>query len=669
MIGRGDERAVTVQIGAVLLLAILFMALALYQVNTVPAENEVVEINHNEEVQGELLETRNTIRSSHGGGSSTSQSVTLGTAYPTRAFAINPGPMAGTLETEPLGKLSIENANVVDDHGQVSDEWETGYTTYGLTYSPGYNEYHNAPRTIYEHGSLYNHHYNDETLVVGGQTQFVVDDDEINIVTLQGNYSETGDRTVSIDPRAFSTSSNTVSVASENPNPLTITLPTANPDHWDETLSETTDHQIDSNDESVTISLDEGVYSLRMTEVGVGDATRAPAEERVEYLATIPEGESTTILEFRDRFNNPVRNAQIDAIDDIDDLTDGIVAVSDLPETTGNDGRVRIDGDHSTPVSGNTYTWIEETDSDGVVEIDIEELPDDLEEDNITVSATAVSDTPEQAKFSQLENIDLDAETITIQSMQLESEEGGFIIPREDLTMSSADANTRVHVIAVIEGEEANGNDGDDGENGGDNGESDPPTNGEELPDGAVAFDDENGNGQYDESEETYTEDDLHSFDEEIDLVIVNDVSSHGTDASTTTLTIDPGTTVDAEGSDNDIDLETEQVLTAPETTVGANGDITLDSGSEIDIRESHISAQGNDNDIDIEAEGNIDAMDATIESNGDISITSDGVIDVSNAQITTKGNDNDIEIDGSDIICENAEIDASGDLDMDPSC
>jgi len=81
---------VTVQIGAVLLLAIIFAALVLYQVNTVPAENSALEYEHNQNVHDEMQELRNAIRNAGTTGNSQSASITLGTQYPTRTFSMNP---------------------------------------------------------------------------------------------------------------------------------------------------------------------------------------------------------------------------------------------------------------------------------------------------------------------------------------------------------------------------------------------------------------------------------------------------------------------------------------------------------------------------------------------------------------------------------------------------
>ncbi|WP_152031330.1 hypothetical protein [Natrarchaeobaculum aegyptiacum] len=476
MIRGGDERGVTVQIGAVLLLAILITALALYQVNSVPAENEVVEIEHNQDVQDDLQEVRNTIVSVPGGNSGTSQSVSLGTSYPPRTFGINPGPMEGSLESEPIGEITIENAIPVDDSDQVSDGWKDGYRTYGLTYSPNYNEYQNAPQTRYEHGLLYNHHPNDERLNVGGQSQLVVDGNEITIVTLQGNYSEFGQRTATVDPREFSTSTNTISVESDSQDPMEVTLPTNSPEHWEETLSETTDHQITANDEIVTITFEPGTYNLRMAEVGIGDATQGSPEDRVEYLWT-DEQESATIVEFRDRFNNPVPSAEIDEIENIDEMIGNVERIEkdNLPDSTGSDGRVRIGDLSDQPVSDpgqiQTYGWTVETDGeDGkTVYFTDDGTKDgeriwDLDEDEVpVVTATVVQDRDDRVYTAEIVNVD--DKSVTIRAWR----STGLAV----LGHPQTEVSEEVHVTATVTTkeidrpsppDEGNGNDGGEGD-------------------------------------------------------------------------------------------------------------------------------------------------------------------------------------------------------------
>ncbi|USZ72313.1 CARDB domain-containing protein [Natronosalvus halobius] len=322
-------------VGAVLMLGILVSALALYQVNVVPDENQAVEYEHNQQTQSQLQDLRNTIVSVPGGGSGGADSVSLGTSYPSRSMTVNPPPSSGTLASESLGEIVIENATSIDGDEVPIENWSR--ETYGLTYTPRYNEYRNAPVTVLEHGFLYNHHSNDATIPIGDQ--IVIDGDEIMIVTMTGNLSTSSSSTVSVETRAFSTSSNTVSIEEDN-GPITMTLPTSNFEAWNDSLRQSDAVLEDSIEEAGTaeqpairFQLVDQSYSLRMAEVGVGDATRADAVDRVSYMTVVDEFAPTAIIEVRDVLNNPVRNVEIT------NEGDGILRST----STGSDGQVRID--------------------------------------------------------------------------------------------------------------------------------------------------------------------------------------------------------------------------------------------------------------------------------------------------------------------------------------
>ena len=84
----GDDRGQSIQIGAVLLFGALIIALSGYQAFVVPQQNEQVEFSHSQTVQDELQDLRNAFVSATGDVSRRSVSVTLGTRYPDRIFAV-----------------------------------------------------------------------------------------------------------------------------------------------------------------------------------------------------------------------------------------------------------------------------------------------------------------------------------------------------------------------------------------------------------------------------------------------------------------------------------------------------------------------------------------------------------------------------------------------------
>ena len=162
---RGDDRAVAVQIGAVILLGFIVVSLSLYQATVVPNENQQVEFQHNQRVQSDMLEVRNAILGTAATGSAAPATVELGTRYPARVVAVNPAPPSGTLSTSSLGQISVRNATADDadttteDYPETADFWNGtthNYTTKSLEYRPSYANYDNAPTTVYENGLVYN---------------------------------------------------------------------------------------------------------------------------------------------------------------------------------------------------------------------------------------------------------------------------------------------------------------------------------------------------------------------------------------------------------------------------------------------------------------------------------------------------------------------------------
>ena len=184
MICRGNDQAVTVQIGAILLLTIAFSALALYQINAVPEQNRGFEFDHSERVVGDLLELRDSILHTGTTGSSQGVSIELGTQYESRVAAVNP---PGTVQTiEPESNVTIEYPN-----GEDNDTFETRQ----LVYEPSYNEYQNAPRTVVEHSLVYNE-FDDPAVSVGEQQ--LIGSERITLSLLDGDLHKQSSGTASV---------------------------------------------------------------------------------------------------------------------------------------------------------------------------------------------------------------------------------------------------------------------------------------------------------------------------------------------------------------------------------------------------------------------------------------------------------------------------------------
>ncbi|WP_224268544.1 Ig-like domain-containing protein [Haloprofundus salinisoli] len=344
---RDDQRAVTVQVGFILLFGVLILSLSMYQAQVVPADNEQVEFDHNQRVQADLLDARNAILQSAGTGTTQPVSVSLGARYPNRVLFVNPPPASGRLSTTEsvADGIVIRNARAIDT--ETADYW-TGedpraFETRSLEYTPDYTRYQNPPTTVYENSVLYNRFDNGATLPRSEQT--LIDGRRISLVSLDGELSTERTGTEPLDVRPVSASTRTTTVTSDG-EPIRISLATRlSQEQWEALLEDegyVADVSVTEGVLTITLEGDE-TYSLRMARVGVGSGV---AEETRAYVIDI-EGDGATVqsgatqrltVEVRDRFGNPVSGVDVDP-----EVTSGGGSVS-TPEgtTTGSEGRVTV---------------------------------------------------------------------------------------------------------------------------------------------------------------------------------------------------------------------------------------------------------------------------------------------------------------------------------------
>lgn len=333
----GDERAQSIQVGAVLLFAVLIVAFSSYQAFVVPNQNRAVEFTHNQQVHSQLQDLRNAIVSVPGASSSTAVSVQLGTQYPTRAIARNPGPPSGALRTngtvDESKTVTVANARA---SGETGDYWtgvDREFNSGSIVYRPNYNVYGNAPDTYYEHSVAYNQ-FREGNITLTGQT--LVDGREISLVALNGTLSRTTSGTTSVDIEPVSTSTRTVRLTNTAGNQVTVTvLSRLSEQKWRaDVLAEEFDSSPDSgaDDRYVTavtetgqrgafnvieITFEQGVdYRLRAAKAGVG--TRVTSEDPAYLTNVTMDGGSIDrgddrelVVEVRDAYNNPVSDVTV----------------------------------------------------------------------------------------------------------------------------------------------------------------------------------------------------------------------------------------------------------------------------------------------------------------------------------------------------------------------
>lgn len=330
-----DERGQAIQIGAVLIFAILIIVLSLYQAFVIPDQNEEIEFDHNQELQQQLTELRSTAVSMVGSSTSQSTSVDLGVRYPSRTIFVNPTAPSGNLRTiettNESHEIVIRNATVPDvaDNGE-GDFWndrDPSFNTGALEYRPNYNLYNNAPRTVFEHTVLFNDFdRQQQSLPLTGQSMY--SDGQFTLLALNGSYDETRVDSAAVDFRPLSTNSRILTVEPESgTDHVTIELPTTIRDQgYEEVFQEEIDDgdiSVEREGDRLAIHIHDARVDLELAKIGVGTgatpttATYIVGEDTPTSLET---GQKTDyVVEVRDEFNNPVSGVEVEAYADDDD--------------------------------------------------------------------------------------------------------------------------------------------------------------------------------------------------------------------------------------------------------------------------------------------------------------------------------------------------------------
>lgn len=380
--GSSDERAVSTVIGAILLVAILVLLVGLLQLNAVPALTSQTEFEHNQHVQGELRDLASGIDRTATTGTGQSVAITPGVRYPSRVVLVNPPPASGTIQTGEPRDVIIDGASA---RGATGDYWNgepKSIETRSISYDPTYNEYHNAPETVYELGTIYNRIGN--TTVVT-EENIPIDGRKIAFTTVTGEFRHTGvDRTL-VDLRPSSTETRTVAL-SDTDDPITLTIPTELPEtEWESLLESEYDPGGSDNGRYVTayscandppepcgeltVTLQpEATYELQLTRVGVGSesVTQTPA-----YLTDLEGNEMSVragsqqrlVTEVRDRLDNPVSGESVTA-----EIVSGPGELRTTSSISGTDGRTTFVYEAPADVSGTEDVTVEATFGDGATE-------------------------------------------------------------------------------------------------------------------------------------------------------------------------------------------------------------------------------------------------------------------------------------------------------------
>ena len=259
----GDQRGVSALVGAILLLGILVIALSSYQAVIVPQQNAQTEFSHNQQVEDEMVDFRNTLYEARLDNRKGTTSVNLGTQYQSRTLAINPPPASGTLQ-------STDQTNmVVRENGPDGDVVLNLMGTQFFEYTPSYSEYRDAGTIRYEHTLLY-HEFDSDYIALSNQR--LVRGDAITLITTESKLDERGVGTATYEPKPSRFRVLTV----EDP---VITLPTElSEEDWEEILAGKVDPaNVEVSNDELTLTFEE---EKRIRYTPVTDQEDLPEDER-----------------------------------------------------------------------------------------------------------------------------------------------------------------------------------------------------------------------------------------------------------------------------------------------------------------------------------------------------------------------------------------------------
>ncbi|TKX68225.1 DUF4097 domain-containing protein [Halorubrum sp. SP9] len=219
-----------------------------------------------------------------------------------------------------------------------------------------------------------------------------------------------------------------------------------------------------------------------------------------------------------------------------------------------------------------------------------------------------------------------------------------------NLTLDTTTSNLTVDTVGVQEApENPTQNDaarvGGSGSGNNDDGDNDDGSTGDPLPAGAVAFNDQNGDGLYNNNEPTYTESEAAQLDDPVDLVIEKDIISNKIDIGTQSVQLKNGARLE---TTNELKLDVSGNIDLQAGTIDSENKITLKSSNGgIDAQETTLESK---NEMEITASGNVDLTGAAVDSNNKITVTASGAFTAQDATLESKNE---------------MKITASGDVDL----
>ncbi|AXG07851.1 hypothetical protein DU500_16240 [Haloplanus rubicundus] len=354
---RDANRAQAIQVGAILLFALLILGISIYQATVVPQQNARVEFNAYQEATDDMVSVRDDVVTAGTEGTAASTTVETGATYPARSIFINPGAPSGTVSTASASNVTVSGVRPVDSEASNTrafwNETSGTYETNRVTFTPSYNEFDGSPVAIAGQG-VYRLPEGRVLPISAGST---ISANRITLVTVRGDLGASG-RSVSVTADPVSTATRTVVVTGTG-GTFNVTVPTPVPaSAWNDTVApdvvanpnvRTTDPV---GDDSVRIEFNGSRrYELRLAAVELRAQSDSSTVQQPDgsYLIGLTgnetistNGTSPIAVEVRDRYNNPVSGA---------DVTFNVTS-GDATFAGGGTGRVvTTDGSGRAPVA------------------------------------------------------------------------------------------------------------------------------------------------------------------------------------------------------------------------------------------------------------------------------------------------------------------------------
>lgn len=323
---RDANRAQAIQVGAILLFAILILGISIYQATVVPQQNARVEFNAYQQATDDMVSVRDDVVTAGTEGAAASTTVKTGATYPARSIFVNPGAPSGTISTASAPNVSLSGVRAVESEPEnVQRFWNVTsgtYETTRVTFDPSYNEFDGSPITVAD-GGVYRLP-NDRVLPISAGSS--ISGNRITLVTVRGDLGASG-RSVSLTADPVSTATRTVVVTGTG-DTFDVTVPTPIPaTAWNDTVAPDVVENPNVltttpvGDDGVRITFDgDRQYELRLAAVELRAQSDSSVVVRPDPAYVVPVTQNGTVVggqptpvtvEVRDRYDNPVSGTEV----------------------------------------------------------------------------------------------------------------------------------------------------------------------------------------------------------------------------------------------------------------------------------------------------------------------------------------------------------------------